>query len=286
MFDHVLVGIGDRKAGRDALALAKQLLAAGGRLTLARVYLSDSYVWRGARHTYHIEQRQEAAELLESVRSEARVTAELECISSPSVGRGLHELVEQLGADLLVVGSSGRGRWGRILLGDDTRDSLEGSPCAIAVAPTGYAQAEHAIRVIGVGYNRSGESELALGLARSLAERTGARLSARQVVTFSPEMFLDPPAHSEEDFEEILQDARQRLAERGGLEAQAVYGRADDALTDYSDEVDLLVLGSRDYGPLGTLMHGSTTRQLARTARCPLLILPRGVASDPNSRLS
>jgi Universal stress protein family len=44
----------------------------------------------------------------------------------------------------------------------------------------------------------------------------------------------------------------------------------------YSASLDLLVVGSRAYGPIGRLMHGSTSRQLARTARCPLLVLTRG----------
>ena len=39
----------------------------------------------------------------------------------------------------------------------------------------------------------------------------------------------------------------------------------------------LLVVGSRSYGPLGRLMHGSTSQQLARTCRCALLVLPRAM---------
>ncbi len=33
--------------------------------------------------------------------------------------------------------------------------------------------------------------------------------------------------------------------------------------------------GSRGCGPLGRLAHGSTSQALARTARCPLLVLTR-----------
>jgi hypothetical protein len=38
-----------------------------------------------------------------------------------------------------------------------------------------------------------------------------------------------------------------------------------------------LVVGSRGYGPVGRLIHGSTSQQLARTARCPLLVLARSI---------
>jgi nucleotide-binding universal stress UspA family protein len=38
---------------------------------------------------------------------------------------------------------------------------------------------------------------------------------------------------------------------------------------------DLLVVGSRGYGPLGAVLLGSTSIPLARAARCPLLVTPR-----------
>jgi hypothetical protein len=45
-----------------------------------------------------------------------------------------------------------------------------------------------------------------------------------------------------------------------------------------SYEVDLLVVGSRGYGPAGRLFHGSVSNYLVRHAACPLLVLPRAVA--------
>ncbi|HUA71417.1 MAG TPA: universal stress protein, partial [Solirubrobacteraceae bacterium] len=46
-------------------------------------------------------------------------------------------------------------------------------------------------------------------------------------------------------------------------------------LTLYSASLDLLVIGSRGYGPLGRLVYGGVAQRLARTARCPLLVLTR-----------
>jgi len=48
----------------------------------------------------------------------------------------------------------------------------------------------------------------------------------------------------------------------------------------FSASVDLLVVGSRGYGPLGRLVHGSTSHRLARLARCPLLVLPRAAGES------
>src|SRR4051812_36420162 len=72
--------------------------------------------------------------------AETDVEAHLRWYGSSSVGRGLHELCEVIGADLLVVGSSHRGLLGRVLIGDDTSAALNGAPCAIAIAPSNYSQ--------------------------------------------------------------------------------------------------------------------------------------------------
>jgi len=38
---------------------------------------------------------------------------------------------------------------------------------------------------------------------------------------------------------------------------------------------DVLVIGSRSFGPVGRFVHGSVAQRLARSARCPLLVLNR-----------
>lgn len=68
---------------------------------------------------------------------------------------------------------------------------------------------------------------------------------------------------------------RERIAALEGVEPHAVYGDAVEVLTLYSASLDLLIVGSRGFGPVGRLVHGSTAQHLAGTARCPLLILPR-----------
>lgn len=50
---------------------------------------------------------------------------------------------------------------------------------------------------------------------------------------------------------------------------------AGEELAAFGDEVDLLVLGSRGYGPIRRMMVGSTCDYLERHGRCPLLVLPR-----------
>jgi hypothetical protein len=46
-----------------------------------------------------------------------------------------------------------------------------------------------------------------------------------------------------------------------------------------SSHLDLLVMGSRGYGPrLGALL-GSVSRRVTWNARCPVLVVPRGSTS-------
>ena len=275
MFKQIVVGVDEHQGGRDAIALAKQLLARDGELTLAHVLAHDGPTYRGPTAGYEFSGRTRAAQLLEKVRDGSGVDAHLRWRISGSVGRGLHELCEEAEADLLVVGSSRRGLLGRVLIGDDTQGALNGSPCAIAIAPTNYAHELAAMREIGVGYNGSPESEQALDLARRLVAGTGAKLSAFEAVALSASSFDARVLPLSDTVDALVNEARDRITALGGVESHAAYGDAAEELALYSASLDLLIVGSRSYGPLGRLIHGSTSKKLAHMARCPLLVLPR-----------
>jgi len=280
MFEHVVVGIDGREGGRDAVALAAKLLPVGGRLFLTNVYAGEPYVWRGGSPAHQVVVREDALALLSRAREEAGVTAELRPIATASVGEGLHAVAEDVGADLIVVGSSRRGLVGRVLLGDDTRAALDGAPCAVAVAPAGHAGHPSLMREIGVGYNWTPESEHALAVARELAAEHGAKLSVFEAISLPASLYIGGPAPVHEAVEDMVNGARERLRALGGVEPHAAYGVPFEELAVYSASLDLLVLGSRGYGPVGRVIHGSTSRQLARAARCPLLVLPKIAATS------
>lgn len=275
MFKNVVVGVDRRSGGADAIALSQRLLASDGELTLAHVFPGEGQTWREEPSDAELREREDVMEMLEAGRDAAGVDANLRWRESSSAGRGLHELCELVEADMLVVGSSRRGLLGRVVLGDDTRAALNGAPCAIAIAPAGYGGRQAEIREIGVGYNESAESQRALDLARELADTLGAKLSAFEAISVPTYAFLGGPAISEDAVEELVDQARQRIADLGAVEPHAVYGDAAEELSLYSASLDLLIVGSRAYGPVGRLIHGSTTHQLARMARCPLLVLTR-----------
>ncbi len=286
MFRNVVVGVDGSEGGRDAIALAGRLAQA--EITLAYVFRDDVHTRRGPRRSKNSKQGERASELLTRVRDEAGVKAQLRWHGAASVGRGLHELAESAAADLLVVGSSRRGLLGRVVSGDDTRGALNGAPCAIAIAPAGYWQHQAAVREIGVAYDGSPESRHALTVAKSLAREHGSNVSAFQAVWLPRYMFTGATPEEDAVLENLLAEARAEIAAQGDVEPRVAYGRPAEELALYGDSVDLLLVGSRSYGPGGRLVHGSTSAQLARSCRCPLLVLTRaareGETAGPSGR--
>ena len=285
MFKQIVVGVDGREGGRDAIGLATKLRAGDSELTLANIRGGDRHAGGGADLPSDAVERQQALELLKTARQELEVEAHLRWRGSPSVGRGLHELCDLIGADLLVVGSTRHGLLGRVLIGDDTRAALNGAPCALAIAPAGYSHEPVAIREIGVGYDGSPESEYALRVARELSAANGAKLSAFEAVSIPTTGFAPGPSSFDDSAEGLVADAVGRMSALGAVAPHAAYGEPAEELAMYSTSVDLLIVGSRGYGPLGRLIHGSTSHRLVRLARCPLVVLPRlaRAESAPNT---
>ncbi len=282
MFKNVLVGVDGRAGGRDAVALACKLTNPDGKLTLAHVHTGDLRPSHAIAPGLVREEREASHKLLEQERAAADVKAELTSIVSMSPGRGLHEQAEEQNADLIVVGSCSHGAFGRAMLGDDTRAALNGAPCAVAIAPLGYAEHPIPIAKVGVAYNSSPESKAALTMARELAAPARATVHALEVVMIPTVAYtgIIPPAIGD-SVDLMVQEANSRMKEMPDVDGHAVYGLAGEELAAFGDQVDLLVVGSRGYGPVKRLVLGSTSDYLQRHARCSLLVLPRAAGGPP-----
>ena len=273
MFREVIVGVDGRPNSRDAVALASKLVREGGRMTLVNVH----HDFRFASVKLHDAERDKALALLAREREPGDVDAELAAVWAGSVGAGLHRIAEQREADLLVVGSCSRGPFGRLLLGDDRRASLDGAPCAVAIAPAGYARHPTPFEKIGVAYDASPESAHALELAREVASEHRSSLAALTVVSIPSYSYGTLAAVDwGEVVDQMMVESREAFAQLEDVDGRVVRGIPAEELARWSENVDLLVVGSRGYGPVRRVVFGSTSEHLARSTSCPLLVLRRG----------
>jgi nucleotide-binding universal stress UspA family protein len=270
MFENVVVGVKEDEAGRDALALARQLVSGDGRLTLVSVYVAVNTPPPDGDTGWQAGERRRALERLAALRDEAGVGADLTWRQARSAAVGLREVAHEPG-DLLVVGASRRDDYERVFVGDDAREVLGHAPSAVAVAPAGYAARPGDLRAIGVAYDATTASEQALAAARALAAAGAGQVSVFQVVP-EPVRVRDP-WHVEAEIAAGVERAGARLAELEGVSTHAVSGEPAEELARFADTVDLIVLGPHTRRPLDRMSGGSTAQRLAGAARCPLLVL-------------
>jgi nucleotide-binding universal stress UspA family protein len=270
MFDNVVVGIAEVEAGRDALALARQLASGNGTLTLVTVEQLVLGEQSEAPTAARAAAGRHALEELEALREEAHAAAVVRGARARSVATGLHDAVRD-GGDLLVIGASRRDDYERMFLGDDTRDVLDDPPRPVAVAPVGYASRVSGLQRIGVAYDGSTGAARAVAVARELAREWRAELSAFEAVP-EPVQVRDP-WNPDPEIAQLVADARERVAALGGVTAEAGAGDPAGALAGYAATVDLIVVGAHEHRPLDRLSEGSTAQRLAAVSPSPVLVL-------------
>ena len=260
-FGRIAVGVDRRQGGRDALALAALLRdVCGAQLAAVYVYPFDRTVHLDDADALEAVLQDELLAELEQELAQAGVTARPVVVSDALPAHALQCFAEREGADVIVVGAPHREGADRVLGGDVAVGTLRGAPCAVAVAPAGFAERERTLDRVGVGFDGSAESCEALALGGRLARTAGAAL---HVVSVAAAMVAEHEAAA--------------LAEGGSYEAVA--GRPATELARRSGGLDLLVVGSRGHGPVRRLLLGSTSTRLVREARCPVLVVPGPVVS-------
>ena len=260
MSHRTIVGVDRREGGRDALALAALLQGVcGGELGAVYVYPFDRTVHLDDADAVEAVLHEDLLAELEHELASAGVSARPVVVADAVPARALQAIAERDDADLIVVGAPHRAGADRVLGGDVAAGTFRGAPCAVAVAPAGFAGREPTMSTVGVGFDGSPESREALRLGGRVARAAGAAL--RVVSVGSPAA----PEHE-----------AAAIAEGGTFEAVA--GRPATELARRSADLDLLVVGSRAHGPVRRLLLGSTSTRLVREAQCPVLIVPRPVA--------
>lgn len=192
-----------------------------------------------------------------------------------------------LPADLIVMGTHGRGGFERWVLGSVTEKVLRKAECPVLTVSQRTLKMPAAGRApfskILCGVDFSPSSQRAVEFAVSLAIEGHARLFLVHAVEALPETELrhtptfDLQAYrrSAEEFlgkklSEVLSNG---MRENVRAEEILVWGRAYREILRVASEkdVDLIVMGVQGRSPLDLMMFGSTTHHVVRAADCPVL---------------
>jgi nucleotide-binding universal stress UspA family protein len=261
--------------GAGALALGRRLAETlGAPLIVAVVHPAPFAPGSGRVDAEWIADRHRAARrVLDEARSFLDgAPAEFRMVASSSAAHGLHDLAEQVGASVIVVGRPG----------STAERLLSGSVCPVAVAPAGYSGPPGAFATIGVAYVDTPDGRAALAEAARLAARAGARLRLYTVVASGKgAMPFLTGQDAEQAFLETAREAYEQslAAAVASVPDCAADGRliAGDVVAELAglDEVDVLFCGSRGYGPARRVLLGGVSARLVKRASRPVVVVPR-----------
>jgi len=264
-----------------------ELALAAARVTGARVVAAAVYPWGLSEGWSNPQVEPSSEERLHGVmqRLHDELEVETRVLEDLSVPAALHALARELEAGLIVVGSTDRSAAGRVLTGSTAQRLLQGAPCPVALAPSGYLA--EPVNTIAVGFVDSPEGRAALRAAHVLAQRADARL--RVVAALHPSGGLDAAfagsakpergsqlqGHQRGKVEVAMQRAVGELNAGVEIFPELHVDDPADVLLRISENVELLVCGSRGYGPLRSVLLGGVSGRLVDESSCPVLVLPR-----------
>lgn len=181
-------------------------------------------------------------------------------------------------ADMVVVGSYGRGAVGRILLGSVSSGIVRRASCPVAVIHDEdplmpYPQQAPVV----LGIDGSPASELATAVAFDEASRRGVELKA--VHAWSDTEVFELPGM---DWPAVRSEAVRCLAERLAgwqerypdvrVHRMVVCDRPARQLIEQSETAQLTVVGSHGRGGLTGALLGSVSNAVAQSARMPVIV--------------
>jgi nucleotide-binding universal stress UspA family protein len=240
-----------------------------------------------ARRAEVLERLSEAAD---SLPSDASLQVERRAVRGSSAAAALQELAEAEHPRAFVLGSCHRGAVGRVVIGGVAERLLHGSPCPVVVAPRGLAERGPVrLGTVCVGFDGRPEAWTALQRGAQIAAAAGGRLRVAMVVpplAGTPTMAVFPPELVEERLKAAqieLEHAVHSVAKRLEPAARLLEGSPSQQLADEASvAVDLMVVGSRGYGPLQRVLLGSVSTSLMHSAPCPVMVVPRTAEFDPS----
>jgi nucleotide-binding universal stress UspA family protein len=193
--------------------------------------------------------------------------------------------IEQMRADLVVIGTQGRSGFERVMLGSVAERVLRKAACPVLTVPPHAARealtAPGAIREVLCAIDFSSSSASALCEASSWAAKAGARLTVIHVAEMLPEGPQPPSAQYVAYRQVLVDDARQAMLQaipdairhNSRFDERIVVGRPAAVILQLAEQrqAGLIVMGVRGRTAVDLAVFGSTTQQVVRRAPCPVL---------------
>jgi nucleotide-binding universal stress UspA family protein len=193
-------------------------------------------------------------------------------------------LAEEIGDGLIAMGSRGRGRIRRLLMGSVSDAVVRHAHCPVLVVR--WKPVVFPAKIL-LATDGSGEAELASRTAADLAQRTGSELHLVHVgslVTHGAGSGVQvgplPGVHQDEldrQAEGLLEAEVERMKSSGieVAEAHLRRGRADEEVIVLAEETgaDLIVVGSKGLGGVRRALMGSVSDSVVRHAHCPVMVV-------------
>jgi nucleotide-binding universal stress UspA family protein len=199
-----------------------------------------------------------------------------------------------LPADVIMMGTHGKGGFQHLVLGSVTERVLRKAACPVlTVPPRAQSITRLPFQRLLCAIDFSESSMAALQFALSLAEESDAKLTMLHVLEWPWE---EPPSPRLEDLpveqgtalaefrryrekmalmrlESLVPAARLSQPPATRLTSGKPYVQILDVATDEGS--DLIVIGVHGRNPFDMMLFGSTANQVVRRARCPVLTLRR-----------
>jgi nucleotide-binding universal stress UspA family protein len=303
----VVVGYDPRAADRAPVEFAVEVARmAGARLVVVCVQAQSPIVAvsAGQSVSYGVVDDDLLADVptaLQDLEAELRprgVELDIRPLRGTSAARTLQATAEAEGAGLLVVGSDRRAGASRVRAGSTAGRLLHGAPCPVAVVPRNWTGGAPA--TIGAAFVDTDEGREALRAALVLGRAAHGTVRAITVVksremhsTSEPRTIAPGDVHRElldGEHRHVAERALRRALEELGAdipaEVEVRVGDPADVLVAESERLDLLVCGSRGYGPVRAVLLGSVSAAVMTAAHCPVIVVPRGTDRALDALLS